>query len=582
VEDISARAAERNYQFDITSFENQVERGAAENRAGHGEDNAERDQAFIKQLAELSPLSYEQQRLNAAKVLNLRAPTLDKLVKDARTSQPEELLYPWWKVEPSAEPIDAERLLTRIVGRVRSHVVLSDHAAYVVALWTVMTWVHEGVAVHSPILLVTSPEPGSGKSTLLGVLSFLVRRSLSSVGITAAPMYRAIEKWQPTIMVDEADVAFVDNDDLRAVANSGWTRGQGVVRCDSETHEPHMFSTFCPKALGMKGRRLPDTTMSRAITIEMAPKKPSERAHDFQHVDDNGLAELRSEIARYAADNADLLRQAQPALPSGFENRRAANWKLLLAIADTAGDEWGRKARTAAVRIAGTPLIESVGTDLLADCRRVRDARPDTDCIPSKQLVEALTADPESRWCEWGRGRNPITQKQVAGLLRDFHIVSGTVHPIGQPDAKGYRWVDFEEVWGRYLPPETPAEAPIPPSETSKRPSADEMGTSRTFSSVRETSSGRIENGKLCPSHAGLDAWTDRKPESAPMRVSAPPTSPAGDTPAVGLCAQCHLDQGAPPTLHRGAGYPPEGVWLHSECVRFYLDLSVPAFLVRQ
>jgi putative DNA primase/helicase len=35
-----------------------------------------------------------------------------------------------------------------------------------------------------------------------------------------------------------------------------------------------------------------------------------------------------------------------------------------------------------------------------------------------------------------------------------------------------------------------------------------------------------------------------------------------------GLCAQCHGRQGAVPTLHTGVGYPPEGVWLHQECVR--------------
>ena len=38
------------------------------------------------------------------------------------------------------------------------------------------------------------------------------------------------------------------------------------------------------------------------------------------------------------------------------------------------------------------------------------------------------------------------------------------------------------------------------------------------------------------------------------------------------LCAQCHGEEGTPPTLYRGADYPPEGVWLHSECVRFWLQ----------
>src|SRR5262249_20636531 len=61
-------------------------------------------------------------------------------------------------------------------------------------------------------------------------VSFIVRRSLLSVGISAAALYRSIERWHPTFVIDEADEAFVDNPDLRQVINSGWTRGQGVVR----------------------------------------------------------------------------------------------------------------------------------------------------------------------------------------------------------------------------------------------------------------------------------------------------------------------------------------------------------------
>ena len=68
----------------------------------------------------------------------------------------------------------------------------------------------------------------------------------------------------------------------------------------------------------MKGRKLPDTTLSRTIIIEMARRKRGEPALDFQYLDDDGLAELRSELARFAADYAQALRRANPVLPQGF------------------------------------------------------------------------------------------------------------------------------------------------------------------------------------------------------------------------------------------------------------------------
>jgi putative DNA primase/helicase len=510
IEPRSTGADNRDIQFD-----KDVERIAAENKAKSAYASQDRDdESFIAALAELPPLTYQLQRTGAAKAIGIPVGALDKLVRAAKTSQPEPPLFPHWLVDPSSEPVDVDRLLTSTLGCIRSYVVMTDEAARIVTLWVAMTWVHDIAAVHSPILLVTSPEANSGKSTLLGVLSLLVRCSLPTVGITAAPLYRTIEKWQPTIMVDEGDTAFIDNEELRAVVNSGWTRGTGVVRCENETHEPRLFSTFCPKAIGMKGHKLPDTTMSRAIVIEMVRKTSSERAIDFQYVDDDGLAEIRSQLARFAADHADRLRRAEPALPQGFENRRAANWRLLLAIADTAGEDWGRKARAAAEKIAGAALGESAGTDLLADIKKVSNTRPGEECILSRQLVDILVGDPESRWCEWGRDRKPMTQRQLASMLREFRVFPTTVHPADQRHGKGYRWVDFEEAWGRYLPPETPALPPSPRFDPCKRASAHEMGTSGTFRSVQETKPARIENSKLSNKHAGLHACTLRKPES--------------------------------------------------------------------
>jgi putative DNA primase/helicase len=443
----------------------------------------QREEAFkiIKQLAGLSALEYEQQRPGAAQELKIRLSRLDKLVGHARTELESEPLYPHWAVNPSDCPVDGAVLIHDIVGRIQRHLMMTTEAAIITALWIVMTWVHDRAAIHSPILLVTSPEPNSGKTTLIGLLAFLARRSLPTVGITAAALYRSIEKWLPTIIVDEGDTVLVDNEDLRAVINSGWTRGQGVIRCDPDTHEPRLFKTFCPKAIGMKGQKLPDTTLSRTIIIEMVRKSPGERVTDFQHIDDNELAALRAKLLRWAEDNGQRLTQVEPDLPQGFENRRAANWRLLLAIAEAAGGDWPAKARAAAQTLSGMSESRSNGVKLLSDIKAIFEAIPERDCIASRELVEQLAADPESQWSEWGRDRKPISQKQLAGLLREYKIFSGTVHPAGARDAKGYQRIQFEEAWRRYLEPGISAAAAFGHFEASKRPNTDETGASSDF-----------------------------------------------------------------------------------------------------
>src|SRR5262249_59218869 len=121
----------------------------------------------------------------------------------------------------------------------------------------------------------------SGKRRVVGFVAFIARRSLLSVGISPAALYRSIEKWQPTFVIDEADDAFVDNPDLRQVVNSGWTRGQGVVRCDPDTNEPRKFSTFCPKAIAGKGKKAPDTILSRALFINQKRRTRNEPVPHF-------------------------------------------------------------------------------------------------------------------------------------------------------------------------------------------------------------------------------------------------------------------------------------------------------------
>jgi Protein of unknown function (DUF3631) len=403
----------------------------------------------IINLAGLTPLQYAQQLAREAKKYKTPVKLLEKAVEAVKVEQEaEKLLEPHWEVIPAEEAVDAASLFAEIEARILQHVAMPKHLAFVCALWTGQSWIHEH-ATYSPILYVTSAERDSGKTTLMGIIGFLVRRSLSSVGISAAALYRSIDKWHPTFVIDEADEAFVDNPELRQVINSGWTRGQGVVRCDPDTNEPRKFSTFCPKAIASKGKKAPDTILSRAIFITQKRRTRAERVAHFSHVDDGGFARLRSQLARWAADNGAVLGSAQAAMPEGFLNRLASNWQLMFAIADSFGE--GKRAREAARQIAGVTDLISAGVELLQDLKAMFNAST-LDYLTSKAIIASLTADPEKRWAEWNRGK-PITEKGVAGLLHEYQIISRDVGPEDRR-VKGYRRADFADAWNRYEPPE--------------------------------------------------------------------------------------------------------------------------------
>jgi hypothetical protein len=193
------------------------------------------EQKLIDELAKLPALEYDKRRKQAARDLGVRKTSLDQEVKARRAELAAEAetepLYPHWVVEPWPEAVNGDALIRDIMHRVRRHVSLTPDQALTAALWILMAWAHSGAAIYSPILLATSAEANSGKTTLLNVIGFLVPRSLCTVGVTEAVLFRSIERWEPTIIVDEADTLLVHNEPLRTVINSGWTRGSGVPRC---------------------------------------------------------------------------------------------------------------------------------------------------------------------------------------------------------------------------------------------------------------------------------------------------------------------------------------------------------------
>ena len=425
--------------------------------------SVEKAKAKVKEDALLDALrrtprgvEYDRLRKEAAKELNVSRSAIDDEIASRRDDEVASPLLGHWNVEPWPEPAEGDSLLRDIIRRIHRHVVCAHDAALAVALWIMFSWVHDTVATHSPILAVTSAEPESGKSTTLGLLSFLTPRCISSVAISEAALYRAIKLWQPSFAIDEFDTVLASDDasGLRAVINSGHVRGQGVIRCVGDDKTPELFPTFTPKALGMIGRKLPPATSSRCLFVELRRKRRDERVKRFEHEDDSELADLRRRLLRWSMDNEVPLRTklASVAMPAELENRRADNWRVQLAIADLAGEDWGDKARAAAVGIESKSDTRTAGVRMLATIQALFNSLEDplTDPVSSAALIDKLTTDPTSEWAEWGRGK-PITQRQLATLLKPFQIFPERVQ-IGDRRVRGYCRQQFEDAWKTYIP----------------------------------------------------------------------------------------------------------------------------------
>src|SRR5262249_35715330 len=151
----------------------------------------------------------------------------------------------------------------------------------------------------------------------------LVIRPLPAANVTAATIFRGVQAFHPTLLIDEADT-FIngDSEELRGILNCGHRRSTAIVlRTVGDAHEVKTFSTWCPKAIAAIGK-LPETLQDRSIVIEMRRRSSGEKVDGlrFDRVAPE-LEPLRRQIARWYQDNHHTLTLAEPDMPSGIDDR---------------------------------------------------------------------------------------------------------------------------------------------------------------------------------------------------------------------------------------------------------------------
>ena len=363
--------------------------------------------AEIKRLAALGPLDYDATRIDAAKQLGVRVHVLDRSVSDKRRAlgldngesdagQGRTVTIP--KVLAWHEPVDGDQLATILAAAAKTYVVLPDHAADGIALWVLHTWTVNRFTI-SPRLAVISPTKGCGKTTVLRFLNKVARCPKRAGSISPPALFRAVEQFQPTILLDETEKYIEHGSDLHALLNEGHCAGGTVLRVLGEKFELREFGIFGAVAFARNGR-LPDDLEQRSIVIDMQRRRPDEPLAELRDDRAESLEMIARKCARWAEDRGGELKDADPDM-GGLINRTADNWRPLFAIADIIGSDWPERIREAAAKLAPRDS-ESTGPMLLADIRAIFES---ADRLASVDICDGLAAMEGRPWAEWKAGK---------------------------------------------------------------------------------------------------------------------------------------------------------------------------------
>ena len=140
------------------------------------------------------------------------------------------------------------------------------------SLWNIKrSWVYE--RFHTLNYLRALGDTGQGKSRFLDTLGCLHYKPIYTSGATtSAPIFRIIDKWKGTLLMDEADFNKSDEShDIIKIINQGYERGKFVMRCDqNDANKIDFFDPFCPKIIATRKPFDDKATESRCITQVMS------------------------------------------------------------------------------------------------------------------------------------------------------------------------------------------------------------------------------------------------------------------------------------------------------------------------
>lgn len=140
------------------------------------------------------------------------------------------------------------------------------------ALYILFTYMFDAVLELS--YLNATGDAGSGKSRFGLAVALAARRGLSLITPSAASLYRIVDKFKPTLFLDEFN-SDVNSDDAAAIIqilNAGFQKTAQIPRqvpAADGKYKTEMFDAFCPKIIGSLKQSASNAFNSRCIEIQM-------------------------------------------------------------------------------------------------------------------------------------------------------------------------------------------------------------------------------------------------------------------------------------------------------------------------
>lgn len=206
----------------------------------------------------------------------------------------------------TAAPYDSQvALFSEVKAFIHRYIELPTDFEDISALYVLLTWVYE-FAPSIPYLRVIG-DWGSGKTRFLDVVGRVCFRPIFASGATTpSPIFRILDKFQGTLVLDEAD--FKDSSawvEMVKILNNGYRPNFPVLRSDKEAGRwyPHGYQVFGPKLIATRSPFKDEALESRCLTAEMMPLTRQDIPRVLPPRFETEVADLRSKLLTFRLAN---------------------------------------------------------------------------------------------------------------------------------------------------------------------------------------------------------------------------------------------------------------------------------------
>ncbi len=169
--------------------------------------------------------------------------------------------------------IDNKALYEEIRSFIDRYVELPTAFLSVATVYVMMSWLYDRFS-NCPYLKVCGLY-GTGKTRVLEVVGHLAYKSILAGGSTTpAALFRTLDRYNGSLIFDEADLSNIDTKDILQILRQGYNKNFPVTRMEplpNGDYRTRTFAVFGPKVMASQSKSNDNAFESRCMTQHMYP-----------------------------------------------------------------------------------------------------------------------------------------------------------------------------------------------------------------------------------------------------------------------------------------------------------------------